>query len=433
MAAALAAAGSRLGAGPPPSLTVALLPQPSATAAGRGASGRRAAAAAAAAAAPAAAPAVAAAPGTGHRRAAASGCCRGHGASVLAATAGLPGFAASRAARRRLQALARRQGGLSAWRGHCGRRGVATRRLAAVGSEVPAAPDDDALVAEIPEGAKFRSTEEAKADVAAAAASGEYTALDEGTREGVSNFFFPDAEQLDMDTPMPLEDHVREFREGLLRAGIAVVVCVSICLYYYKELVTFLEAPARTGDIMVKFVQLGPGEFFFVSLKAAVAVGFLLAFPYILFEAAVYFTPALTKDERQTLGPTVLASSALFYTGVTFAQFVLAPASLGFFISYGADVIENQFSIDQYFEFILSMGFATGLAFQVPVLQVTLGFLNLVNSQQLLGVWKYVIVGSAIIGAILTPSTDPVTQLLLSGALCGLYFAGAGTLYALGR
>eukprot|EP00401_Gymnodinium_catenatum_P041663 CAMPEP_0117499388 /NCGR_PEP_ID=MMETSP0784-20121206/22220_1 /TAXON_ID=39447 /ORGANISM="" /LENGTH=407 /DNA_ID=CAMNT_0005294535 /DNA_START=37 /DNA_END=1260 /DNA_ORIENTATION=+ len=261
----------------------------------------------------------------------------------------------------------------------------------------------------------------------------DYKNLSDGQRSAVSNFFFPDSEELDMDKSMPLDDHIREFREGVLRTAVAGVICVSVCLTFYKELTTALEAPAQANGAIVKFVQLGPGEFFFVSLKAAVAVGLLLAFPYALFEAALYFTPALTRSERNTVGPTVLASAVLFYGGVVFSQNVLAPAALGFFISYSQDVIESQFSIDQYFEFILSMGFATGLAFQVPVLQVALGLLNIIRSEQLFSAWRYVVVGSAVVGAILTPSTDPVTQLLLSGALCTLYFAGAGALVAIGR
>lgn len=262
---------------------------------------------------------------------------------------------------------------------------------------------------------------------------GGYQALSQDQRSVVSGFFFPDTEELDMDKSMPLEDHLRELRDGLLRAGLAVMVCVGGCLAYYKELATMLEAPAQAGGVAVKFVQLAPGEFFFVSVKAAIAVGLLLAFPYALFEAALYFTPALTRSERGVVGPTVLASSGLFYSGLAFAFYVLSPAALGFFLSYSQDVIESQFSIDQYFEFILSMGFATGIAFQVPVLQVVLGLLNILKSDQLFSVWRYVVVMSAVVGAVLTPSTDPVTQLLLSGALCGLYFAGAGVLLAIGR
>lgn len=279
--------------------------------------------------------------------------------------------------------------------------------------------------------AKLQTMEEAKLNLERS--SGDYSELSEGQRTAVSNFFFPDQEELDMDKTMPLEDHVKEFREGAIRALAATLISVGVCLAYYKELASLLETPAQAGGNLVKFVQLAPGEFFFVSIKLAVAIGLLFAFPYVLFEAALYFAPALTRSERGIVGPTVLASAGLFYLGAAFSFQVLSPAALGFFLNYSQDVIESQFSIDQYFEFILSMGFATGIAFQVPVLQVALGLLNVLKSDQLFSVWRYVVVGSAIVGAILTPSTDPVTQLLLSGALCALYFAGAGVLAALGR
>eukprot|EP00931_Biecheleriopsis_adriatica_P089324 TRINITY_DN63479_c0_g1_i1.p1 TRINITY_DN63479_c0_g1~~TRINITY_DN63479_c0_g1_i1.p1 ORF type:complete len:417 (-),score=95.47 TRINITY_DN63479_c0_g1_i1:28-1197(-) len=299
----------------------------------------------------------------------------------------------------------------------------------ATGEGGAASPSGGASVSE----AKKPSAAESRVALEQAATAGSYQNLTADQRGVVSNFFFPDEEELDMDKSMPLEDHISELRDAVLRSGAFATVAVGVCLYYYKELTTALESPAQMSDMGVKFVQLAPGEFFFVSVKVAVAVGLLLSFPYALFEAANYFTPALTRSERNTVGPTVLSSAALFYGGAAFAYNVLSPAALGFFLGYSQDVIESQFSIDQYFEFILSMGFATGIAFQVPVLQVALGLLGVIDSEKLFSIWRYVVVGSAVVGAILTPSTDPVTQLLLSGALCALYFAGAGVLKALGR
>merc|ERR1719245_2048395 len=74
---------------------------------------------------------------------------------------------------------------------------------------------------------------------------GGYKSLSEGQRSAVSGFFFPDAEELDMDKSMPLEDHVEEFRQGAFRAGICTIACVSVCLYFYKELTAVMEAPAQ--------------------------------------------------------------------------------------------------------------------------------------------------------------------------------------------
>lgn len=258
------------------------------------------------------------------------------------------------------------------------------------------------------EAAKKPTAAESRLALEQATTGGSYQNLTADQRGLVNGFFFPDEEELDMDKSMPLEDHISELRDGVLRALAFSVVAVGICLYYYKELTTALESPAQSGGTEVKFVQLAPGEFFFVSVKVAFSVGLLIAFPYALFEAALYFTPALTRSERTVVGPTVLASALLFYSGAFFSYSVLSPAALGFFLGYSQDVIESQFSIDQYFEFILSMGFATGIAFQVPVLQVALGLLGVIDSQKLFAIWRYVVVGSAIVGAILTPSTDPV-------------------------
>ncbi|MFN9174863.1 MAG: twin-arginine translocase subunit TatC, partial [Synechocystis sp.] len=137
--------------------------------------------------------------------------------------------------------------------------------------------------------------------------------------------------------------------------------------------------------------------------------------------------------ERRLLGPVVLGSSVLFFAGLGFAYYALIPAALQFFISYGADVVEQLWSIERYFEFVLLLMFSTGLAFQIPVIQVVLGFLGIVSSQQMLQGWRLVVLGAVILGAVLTPSTDPVTQSLLAGAVLSLYFGGIGCVRLLGK
>jgi sec-independent protein translocase protein TatC len=111
-----------------------------------------------------------------------------------------------------------------------------------------------------------------------------------------------------------------------------------------------------------------------------------------------------------------------------FSYYTLIPAALNFFLTYSDEVIEPFWSFDQYFEFILVLFYSTGLAFQIPIIQVLLGLLNIVSVKQMLGAWRYIILFSTIIGAVLTPSTDPLTQLLLSLAILLLYFSGLGIL-----
>ncbi len=221
---------------------------------------------------------------------------------------------------------------------------------------------------------------------------------------------------------MSLFDHLEELRQRIFYALIAVFIAIIGCFIFVNPIVQLLQRPAGA----IKFVQLAPGEYFFVSLKVAGYSGLVMATPFILYQITLFVLPGLTRKERRLLGPVVLGSSVLFLLGLAFAYVALIPAALNFFISYGADVVEQFFSIEKYFEFVLVLLFCTGIAFQIPVIQAILGALKIVSSEKMLSGWRYVILAGAVLGAVLTPSTDPLTQSLLAGAILGLYFGGIG-------
>jgi sec-independent protein translocase protein TatC len=231
------------------------------------------------------------------------------------------------------------------------------------------------------------------------------------------------------DVEMSLFDHLEELRQRIFYSLIAIVVCIIGCFAFVKPIVQLLEVPAKG----VKFLQLAPGEYFFVSIKVAGYTGLVLSAPFILYQIVAFVLPGLTRREKRFLAPVVLGSSVLFLAGLAFSYTLLIPAALNFFISYGAEVVEQAWSIDRYFEFVLLLMFSTGLAFQIPVLQALLGFLGIVSSERMLSGWKYVLLGAAILGAVITPSTDPLTQSLLGGAVLGLYFGGIGIVKLLGK
>ncbi|KAL0446827.1 UNVERIFIED_CONTAM: Sec-independent protein translocase protein TATC, chloroplastic [Sesamum latifolium] len=247
----------------------------------------------------------------------------------------------------------------------------------------------------------------------------------------IYDFLYPNKELLPDDKEMSIYDHLEELRERIFVSVLAVGAAMAGCFAFSKELIMFLEAPVSAQG--VRFLQLAPGEFFFTSLKVSGYCGILLGSPVILYEIIAFILPGLTKAERRFIGPIVLGSSVLFYAGIIFSYYVLTPAALTFFVSYAEGVVESLWSIDQYFEFVLVLMFSTGLSFQVPVIQVLLGQLGLVSSEQMLSIWRYVVVGSVIAAAILTPSTDPLTQMLLAGPLMGLYLGGAWVVKLLGR
>lgn len=228
---------------------------------------------------------------------------------------------------------------------------------------------------------------------------------------------------------MSFFDHLEELRGRIFVSLIAMAVGAISCFFFVKKIVAWLEIPA--GD--VKFLQLAPGEFFFVSIQVAGYTGILLSAPVILLQIVQFVTPGLTRKERRTLAPVVFGSSILFFAGLAFGYYLLIPAALNFFISYGEDVVEQLWSIDKYFKFVLSLMFITGITFQVPVIQLLLGTLNIVSSAQMLSGWRTVILGAMILGAVATPSTDPLTQSLLGGAVLALYFGGIGAVKLTGK
>ncbi len=231
------------------------------------------------------------------------------------------------------------------------------------------------------------------------------------------------------DVEMPLFDHLEELRGRIFYAIATVIVGIIGCFVFVNKIVYYLEIPAHG----VKFLQLSPGEYFFVSIKVAGYSGLLVSAPMILYQVVKFVLPGLTKKEKQFVAPIVFGSSILFVAGVGFAYIALIPAALNFFINYGGDVVEQLWSIDRYFEFVLLLLFSTGLAFQIPIVQALLGAVGIVSSRQMLSSWRYVILGALVLGGVLTPSTDPLTQSLLAGAVGGLYFGGIGLVKLMGR
>ena len=231
------------------------------------------------------------------------------------------------------------------------------------------------------------------------------------------------------DIKMSIFEHIEELRHRIIKAAIFFIIITAISFTYAKDISYLLQEPANG----VKFLQLAPGEYFFSSLKISTYSGLIISSPFTLYQAALFILPGLTTKETQIFIPLLIASIVLFFIGTYFSFKILIPAALQFFISYGSDIVEPIWSFEQYFNFILVLLVSTGLAFQVPIIQIVLGLLKIINAEQMLDSWKYILLFSTIASAILTPSTDPITQILLSTAILTLYFIGIFILKFLNR
>jgi sec-independent protein translocase protein TatC len=218
---------------------------------------------------------------------------------------------------------------------------------------------------------------------------------------------------------------MEELRQRIFLLFGIILALTCLAFIEVKDLVKILELPIQN----VKFFQISPGEYFISTIKISFYTGLLFSSPFIVMQLILFLLPGLTKNETKVILPLLLSSLILFGLGLAFSYYTLIPAALNFFLNYSEEVIEPFWSFDQYFEFILVLFYSTGLAFQIPILQILIGLLNIVSAKQMLSAWRYVILMSTILGAILTPSTDPLTQLLLSLAILLLYFSGLGILF----
>lgn len=226
---------------------------------------------------------------------------------------------------------------------------------------------------------------------------------------------------------LPFTEHIEELRQRSLHVGVTFIILTIIAFLNIRPIVEILESPVTN----IKFFQLSPGEYFISTVKIAIYTGVLLTSPILVSQLILFIIPGLNKREKQTILPLLIGSTSLFLLSLFFSYYYLIPAALQFFINYSADIIEPLWSFNQYFDFILVLFYTTGLAFQIPIIQILLGILNVISGQEMLKLWRYVILIATIIGAVLTPSTDPITQLLLTSAILFLYFIGAGTVIIL--
>jgi sec-independent protein translocase protein TatC len=162
---------------------------------------------------------------------------------------------------------------------------------------------------------------------------------------------------------------------------------------------------------------------FLVPLKVTLMAAFLVALPYVLYQAWAFVAPGLYQHEKRLAMPVIVSSFVFFLIGMAFAYFVVFPVAFGFFASYAPEGVQMMTDIDKYLSFVLTMFLAFGATFETPVVVVVLVRLGVVPLEKLKAARSYVIVGAFVIGAIFTPP-DVISQLLLAIPLWLLYEVG---------
>ena len=222
-------------------------------------------------------------------------------------------------------------------------------------------------------------------------------------------------------TELFFDEHIEEIRQRCFQSFFIILLVILSAFLDITHIVKILEVPVEN----IRFFQASPGEYFISTVKIAFYAGLVFSIPVLLSQLIFFLLPGLTKKEKKLIIGLIVSSFLLFLLGLVFSYFILIPAALKFFINYSSDIIEPLLSFDQYFSFILVLFLSTGFIFQVPILQVILSLSKILTGKKMLEGWRYILLFSTVIGAVLTPSADPFTQLLLSGAVFFLYLIGS--------
>jgi sec-independent protein translocase protein TatC len=221
---------------------------------------------------------------------------------------------------------------------------------------------------------------------------------------------------------MPLTSHLEELKTRLIRILIVVGVGFGVC-YLFKEW-SFRIITKPLVDVMPaqsSMIFTGLPEAFFIHMKIAFFASLFLTAPYTLFEIWRFVSPGLYKKERRLVFPFVFFSTILFIGGVLFGYFIALPPAFSFFVSFSTDFLKPMISFREYLSLTLKFLLAFGLCFEMPVFMFFLAKIGVVNAKMLSKHRRYAILIIFIAAAVLTPSPDAVSQILMAIPLMVLY------------
>lgn len=227
--------------------------------------------------------------------------------------------------------------------------------------------------------------------------------------------------------------HLVELRDRLIRALLFVLVVFLGLVNWARDIYTLLAAPMLAalpeGGQMIATDVAGA---FFVPMKVTMMVAFLIALPYVLYQAWAFVAPGLYAHEKKLAMPLLAASVLLFFIGMGFAYFIVFPTVFTFINAFAPEGVAVMTDIDKYLSFVLSTFMAFGITFEVPVVVIVLVRVGLVSIEKLKEVRPYMIVGAFVVGAIFTPP-DVVSQFMLAVPMWLLYELGIIMAQLIGR
>ncbi|HPS56204.1 MAG TPA: twin-arginine translocase subunit TatC [Sedimentisphaerales bacterium] len=233
-------------------------------------------------------------------------------------------------------------------------------------------------------------------------------------------------EDLDLRSTMSLGDHLEDLRRRLLFAIVDLVIATALCLLFGQKIIAFIEIPFT--DVVgneSNLQSLAPSDVFASYMKITLVAGLIISSPWVFYHLWMFVAAGLYPRERRYVTMAVPFSAALFVAGALFFMFVVAPMALQFFMKFNSYFrVDTAWTFQNYISFVTIMMLVFGLSFQTPIAIFILTRIGLVSVEYLKKIRKYVFLAAFIIGAVVTPGPDVISQIALAIPLYGLFELG---------
>jgi len=220
----------------------------------------------------------------------------------------------------------------------------------------------------------------------------------------------------ELDTTLPLLEHINELRKRLFRALGALVLTTAISAYFAEQAIDYLSGPLGGSDALI---SIEVTENIAIFMRVSLLGGLILGMPVIVYQLVRFVLPGLEKKERLWLYLGIPFATSLFAGGVGFTWFIMIPTAVPFLTNF-LD-ITTQVRPQNYFEFITKIMTWIGLSFEMPLISFILAKLKIITGKQLLQGWRFAVVGISVLAAVITPTVDPVNMGIVMIPLSGLY------------
>ena len=226
---------------------------------------------------------------------------------------------------------------------------------------------------------------------------------------------------------LPIRRHLEELRRRLIIAALATLVTTVVAFVFYKQILNLLIRPsaleaATGGEAGLVFVEVT--EMLAVTVNVSLVSGLVMAFPIILLQIIMFAAPGLTPKEKRYLFLSMPGVVLSFAAGVAFGYFMLIPPAINFLVNWGGDIATPMIRIGNYVNVMVMLLFWMGVVFETPIVMFLLAKLGIVSARGFARWRRYWVVVAFILGALITPTFDPINQSLVAAPLIVLYEAG---------